>query len=505
MLFDTGKNICYYFPNWGIYARKYPVKEIPIDKVPEIAYAFFNVVKNSQGFYVPKSGDEWADFNIRYTSAETGIAPLDSWNTETPGQYYGCFGQFRRLRESGKLKNLGLSIGGWTWSAHFSEAVRTPESRKAFIDELINIFNKYNIFNKVNIDWEYISPENNNYGNGGNIVHKDDPKNFVEFLRMLRERLNSDGKSHYKISGALIGAPEKMDALPVEAMIPWLDEWHIMTYDYDSSAWGQTKASHQTNLRKTDYTKYSIEESVDAYLKRGVPAHRIYIGVAFYSRGFANTDGLGKPSNGIVSDQTWEAGVCDYKDLPRPGAVEYYDAKAGGAYSYDPVKKILNSYDNPQSVVEKCKYVWDKGLKGVIVWDISGDVRDQTSNRSLIKVLYENLMVKDPRGGSSISNPAFLPQPVPVPQPIPVVIPTPPTPTPAPTQSSSPVVVPVVDVGIPVDVPPTAPAPAQSSSPVPVSQCDCNSNTEYELDLSLNFTNTSNVSVKGTMKKIKEN
>jgi len=37
--------------------------------------------------------------------------------------------------------------------------------------------------------------------------------------------------------------------------------------------------------------------------------------------------------------------MCDYRSLPREGATEYFDPYARAGYSYDPVKKILNSYD----------------------------------------------------------------------------------------------------------------------------------------------------------------
>ena len=61
--------------------------------------------------------------------------------------------------------------------------------------------------------------------------------------------------------------------------------------------------------------------------------------------GFANTEGLGKPSSGVVGDMSHDAEMCDYKTLPRSGAIEYFDPYARAGYSYDPQKKILNSYE----------------------------------------------------------------------------------------------------------------------------------------------------------------
>ncbi|KAJ3327964.1 Endochitinase 1 [Blyttiomyces sp. JEL0837] len=64
-------------------------------------------------------------------------------------------------------------------------------------------------------------------------------------------------------------------------------------------------------------------------------------------------------------------------------------AEAG--YSYDEQKRVLYSYDTVEAVRKKCQYVWEKGLKGVIVWESSGDFRDSRSSRSLTKALWEGL------------------------------------------------------------------------------------------------------------------
>jgi len=104
-------------------------------------------------------------------------------------------------------------------------------------------------------------------------------------------------------------------------------------------------------------------------MARGVPASKLFIGVPFYSRGFAGTNGLGQPATGPSPDTSWDPGVVDYKALPITGATEQWDPVAQAGYSYDPVRKILNTYDVPEAVKAKCQYVIQKGLGGLIIWE----------------------------------------------------------------------------------------------------------------------------------------
>lgn len=383
----TGKKAIYYHTNWATHARDYQVKDIPPD-VMDIAYAFFNL--DAEGNVT--SGDAWADTDKRFVGVDS-VNPPDSWNESQARPYYGNFGQFQKLKDSGRQFNLQLSVGGWTWSKYFSDAVSTDGRRNNFVNSLMAILKKYKIFNGVSLDWEYLSNDGINYGNSGNIARKEDADNFVLFLKQLKDTLKANGMGHYVIAFCCIAATDKAK-FPVEKLVPLIDEFHVMTYDFHSGAWGETRACHHTNPRKSSHGTWSCEEAADYYIKQGIPSSKIFIGGAFYSRGFANTDGLGKVASGNSPDSSWEAGIVDYKDLPKPGAVEYFDSESKAAYSYDPVKKVFNSYDNKESLIEKCKIIFEKNLGGIIIWENSGDVRDYKSSRNLSKVLTDNLTHK---------------------------------------------------------------------------------------------------------------
>lgn len=453
----TGKTVLMYHANWVNYGRNFQVKDLPIDYIPDIAYAFFNLKNGPNGWEIV-TGDSWADFDKRYTGDQS-VAPPDSWN-DSDSSFFGLFGQFMKLKKAGKKFNLQLSVGGWTWSAHFSTAVATAKDRESFANSLIDLFKKYPIFNGISLDWEYLSDDGVNYGNGGNAVSPNDANNFIEFLKLLRGKFNSNGMSHYHISFCVVAAPEKAK-FPIEQVHPLIDELHIMTYDFHDGNWGETKSAHQTNLRKSSHGVYSCEEAVDFYLSRGVPSTKIFIGAAFYSRGFANTDGIGKSASGGSTDMSWEKGVVDYKALPQPGAQEFWDDEAKATYSYDPVKRVLNSYDSVRSIQEKCKYVWEKNLAGIIVWESSSDFPIDHP-RSLTKALYDGLV----KGTPVVSPSQPQPQPVPVPSPQPL---RPPTVQPVPQPSPAPVPAPQPPTVQPTPVPqsPSTTIPQSPSTTIP--------------------------------------
>lgn len=224
------KEIIVYHTNWSTYGRNYQVKDIPIDRVTTIAYSFVNLAQKTPGKWEIVSGDAYADFDKRFTGSDS-VNPPDSWVVESP--YYGNLGQFRKLKEAGKKFDLVLAIGGWTWSAHFSDAVLTAESRTSLVASIRNFMIKYPIFSGVAVDWEYPSNDGVNYGNGGNVSRKEDGQNLVIFLKELRKALPSP---KYKLSMCFVAAPEKLK-LPIEEIHPLLDRLELMTYDFHSGAW----------------------------------------------------------------------------------------------------------------------------------------------------------------------------------------------------------------------------------------------------------------------------
>lgn len=420
---DMAKAV-YYHTGWATYGRNFQIKDLP-KSVGEIVYAFYNLLPSGE----IASLDSWADTEARFTTAAKGMLPLDTWSDASA--YYGNFGQIKKLQATRPLKAT-LSIGGWSRSQHFSTAVKQAATRQVLVDSIVSFLRIFPIFTGVSLDWEYLSSNNVNYGLQGNTVSQDDSRNFVAFLETLRKVLPAT----HTIAFCCTADPNKA-VWDVEKVHPYIDELHVMTYDFHDGAWGELKTAFHTNPRKSKHGTWSCEEAADYYLKRGVPSHKLFIGAALYSRGFANTKGPGLAARGGSLDSSWETGVVDYKVLPLAGATEYNDPESWAAYSYDPVKGVVNTYDNPRSILEKCKIVHERALGGIVVWETAGDAAE-TNPRCLANILAENLrststadpVVKPPVSAPAPAPAATLPPPAPTLPPAPVVITTPvPTPT----------------------------------------------------------------------------
>jgi hypothetical protein len=106
-----------------------------------------------------------------------------------------------------------------------------------------------------------------------------------------------------------------------------------------------------------------------------------------YGRSFTKTAGLGQPYSG-VGEGTWEEGVYDFKDLPLPGAQEFYDAEAGATYSYDADSEILVSYDTKEMALRKVDYIAEEGLGGAMWWEISGDKQDDSGIVASVSTMF---------------------------------------------------------------------------------------------------------------------
>lgn len=187
---------------------------IPYDKLTHINYSF--LIPNVDGTFVPLN---------------------NSWKLES-------------IVESSHSQNVRVSVavGGWGWDAQFEQMASDPKSRTAFVKNLKDVVNQYQL-DGVDLDWEYPDPG-------------ESAQNYLALMTELREALPDK-----LISTAVISYGDDTGlGIPNESF-ELVDYVNVMTYD------GNIHASME-----------EFEEGINYWSARGVPKEKINIGAPFYSR-----------------------------------------------------------------------------------------------------------------------------------------------------------------------------------------------------------------------------
>jgi chitinase len=370
------KRVIAYFAAWGVYGRNFHVADIDPSLLTHINYAFANISDGGECVL----GDPYADIDKAY--------PGDTWDT---GVLRGSFHQLQLLKaKAPHLKTL-LSIGGWTWSTHFSDAALTDATRTKFAKSCVALATKYG-FDGLDVDWEYPT--------GGGLApgRPEDTANFTALLAALRKELDAAAGAgkHYELTIAAPAGPKAIAGLELGKIHAYLDAVNIMTYDFHG-AW-ETTTNHNSPLLPTAAdpgpTGYSTDAAVKAYVAGGVPKKKIIVGAAFYGRGWAGvtgaSDGLFAKATG-ASPGTWESGVLDYHDIATnylPTFKRFFSTESQVPWLYSESRQIMISYDDAESLTVRGKYIRDQGLGGVMAWELSGDDKAHTLGKALWKSLH---------------------------------------------------------------------------------------------------------------------
>ncbi|MGN9781833.1 glycoside hydrolase family 18 protein [Nonomuraea sp. ZG12] len=386
---DRFKRVAY-FIQWGVYARNYHVKDMDTSgaaaKLTHINYAF--------GFVNPEgacySADPWADWQ-RPVPAEQSVDGV----ADEPGQALnGNLNQLRKLKAKHPGLKALISLGGWTGSKYFSDAVLTAESRAELARSCVDLWLRGNlpglepgagagVFDGIDLDWEWPGSA----GAEGNIIRPEDKRNFTLFVEELRAQLAAFS-AEAQLTAFLPAAAAKIDSgFEVRRVFRQLDFATIQGYDLRGS-W-ETRTGHNGNLftdrRDPNEVRYSVDQTVRDYRERGAPARKLVIGVPAYGQGWtgvtAGGNGLYRPATGPAPGK-WAAGVEDYKDLVTKPGKRHRDLRTGTMWLYD--GNEFWSYDDPAVLLQKAAYIRLKGLGGAMMWSIDQD----DSRASLTSALH---------------------------------------------------------------------------------------------------------------------
>jgi chitinase len=277
------------------------------------------------------------------------------------------------LRHDNPDLTVLISVGGWTWSGGFSDMALTPASRAAFIDSVAAFLTRYDL-DGLDIDWEYPG-----LPGLGNKFRPEDKQNYTLLCKELRARFDSMEKQSHRRLHLTVAAGAQTEFLEHTEMgevQKYVDTVNLMAYDYYEPTDQAVTGNHAPLFTDpADPKAISADRSVHEFEQAGVPAEKIVLGVPFYGHAWgqvpATNNGLfqpGKPIPGITANYGAVTG-----SMLGHGYTRHWDKAASVPWLYNAQKRVFVSYEDPESLALKCRYVLDHHLAGVMFWDYFGD------------------------------------------------------------------------------------------------------------------------------------
>ena len=280
------------------------------------------------------------------------------------------FAELRQLKKKyPQLKTL-ISVGGWDYSKNFSNAAATAASRETFAQSCVDFIVAHG-FDGVDLDWEY--PVSG--GVAGNSNRPEDKQNFTKLLQAIRNKLNQqskiDGRPYYLTIAGGAGT-DYLNKIEPSAVASLVDYIFIMGYDMHGpwDKYADLNAPLYTPSESSPQYKFSVADSVSAYLNRGVSASKLVLGMPFYGYRYtvASGGGLYSPYSSAKSI-SYDTIVSSYLS----------DSSYTKMYHYEAMVPYLSggttfiSYDDPDSITDKTSFAMSKGLAGVGAWALNHD------------------------------------------------------------------------------------------------------------------------------------
>lgn len=322
------------------------VADIPAEKLTHLCFAFAQVQDGEVVFAEHEPGD---------------VARRNALCAELP--------QLKARNPA--LKTL-ISVGGWSADG-FSDAALTDESRARFARSAVAFMHERG-FDGIDMDWEYPSNDMASIK-----ARPEDKQNFTLMLRAMRSEMQAlaarEGRAEPYLLTAAVGIEQfYLDGVEMAAVAAELDLVNMMSYDL-YNGWA-VKAGHHTALYATprDPKGWCAADGIELFARAGVPVEKMVLGAAFYGRGLhgvVNVNG-GHGQPGTPKSNTTHSYTSIASELiPSGRYTRYWDDNAKAPWLFDGEHYI--TYDDPESLVWKCRYAHARGLAGVFFWELMED------------------------------------------------------------------------------------------------------------------------------------
>lgn len=375
----------------GYYAERhavsgdYPLKQLATNGaaglLTQLDYAFGKVAKSRCEVPNPDVEIERA-----FLSADSVDGTSDS---PDPNRIRGTFHQLQELKHKFPRLKILISLGGWANSEGFSDAAQ-PANVRDFVRSCVDIYIKGNfspqihapgIFDGVDIDWEYPV-------DGGMIPGRpEDTRNLNAMAAEFRRELDAV-RPGLLLTAAVPATPEDYKYYDLKTLSRYMNDLSIMAYDLHLNGEKITNLHSPLWHDPADPSKSPMDShygahAVQDFVRAGVPARKIILGVPFYGKGWS---GVSDVNHGLYQ-QAKDASKSppEYRSLEAlsPQADRQFYAKQATCSIWN--NGDFFSYDCPQALRMKREYVRQHHLGGVMFWEMGQDTMDAELLRSLMR------------------------------------------------------------------------------------------------------------------------
>jgi chitinase len=404
-----GKIFGAYFEEWNIHYSGHNIADIEkngvANELTHLLYAFGNVTTApTPTCAIADPVDAYQNTAIPSVSGKPYTAPI-----------YGNYGAILQLKQLHPRLKVLISLGGQLGDASgWVRAASTAAGRASLVSSCVELFVKGNIapgvqapglFDGFNVDWEFPSAA--------------DKENFTALLKEFRTQLDtlskSAGKTYVLSFDSPAGAKNYVN-IDLKAAAAQVDFLTIDGYDY-AGTWDKQTNEQSPLYDSTDNPLrdqgFSIDETVKAYLKAGVPAAKYTMGLPLYAVGWT---GVPSANHGLYQNSTAlspvlladGSGLCPNANpaAPAPGCdsllapgfltsatvenlinkngyIAWSDPVRVGATLYNPATGTFYSFDDPASVAVKTAYIKKNKLGGAYVWALNHDDAQGTLTKAI--------------------------------------------------------------------------------------------------------------------------
>ncbi len=296
--------------------------------------------------------------------------------------------QLQTLKARNPDLKILTSVGGWSWSGEFSDMALTEQTRQRFIASALDFVRRHQL-DGIDIDWEYPG-----LPGAGNVHRPDDGTNFTLLLRSLRDQLDRLEQELQRPLLLTIASGGFRSFLAMSDIGNWqhhLDFINIMAYDYNFPTDGR-RTGHNAPLYAKEGDLMSADQAVRDHMAAGVPREKLVLGVPFYGRHWIDVgpENAGLGQVGHTGDFPY--GDTGYRNLSRnlvdqQGFERHWDPVGQVPWLWHEENRIFVSYDDPESMAIKARYVREQGLRGIMFWRYETDFETE-----LLSAIHDNLM-----------------------------------------------------------------------------------------------------------------